>query len=62
MNENLKHIGEYKIDILTANMSRSGSEFKSTLKDAKLRKKALKASGYVVTIFKVTDAGGLIYA
>lgn len=62
MNINLDHIGEYRLEISSANLMRSEPEFCKTKSLAKARKKELWHMGYSVTIFKVTENGGLTFA
>ena len=62
MNINLDHIGEYRLEIKSANLMKSEPEFCKTKALAKARKKELWHSGYTVTVFKVTETGGLEFA
>ena len=62
MNINLNHIEEYRLEILTSNMSKCEPVFCNDLKEAKKRKKELIGNGYKVTIFKITQNGNLVYA
>ena len=59
MNINLQHVGEYRLEISTCNLIKADPQFTATLKDAKKQRKLLKELGYVVTIFHVTNSGGL---
>ena len=53
MNENLKHLGEYRLEVFTAGMQRCTPVFCDTLKHAKETKKTLKESGYIAYVLKV---------
>lgn len=63
MNNNLTELlkgNKYRLELFAANMSRAGAEFARTRSAAVKRRKDLKAAGYVVTIFTITDSGGLM--
>jgi hypothetical protein len=58
-NENLKHIGEIRLEVTTANLQRCGHQWALTKMAARKQKKLLESYGYTVQLFKVTETGGL---
>lgn len=49
----------FRLEVFNARMGRSEPEFTTCLKDARTRRKALRAAGYSTTIFAITATGGL---
>lgn len=49
----------YRLEVSTANLMRSAARFAITLTEAKRIKKELAEVGYRVTIFAITNDGGL---
>lgn len=59
MNENLNHIGEYRLQVSTANLMQGKPEFVRFQDEAFHRRKELRKYGYVVTIFRILKDGTL---
>lgn len=58
-NQDLVHIGEYKIQLLATSGRSYGYEFQPNKESAKRRSKILQRCGYSVVIYRIKEKGVL---
>lgn len=62
MNQNLVALSNgktHRLEISAANLMRGSPEFVASKAEATRRRKELQSAGYRVTIFRITETGGL---